>query len=259
VLVRRRGLLLTDNHRRSPGIKRCRKALPQAVIWLLLAVCTPSAFAEKAPSTQLPGATVPRAKALSLDAALLRGWKLIESGRDYAVFETPLDEPASIGPPDASRSEPTLLRIRADFAAVKDGVQASLRAEEVWRAGTTRAWSNDITALYRDNLLRALQSLNTQWSHLVEPTAKTKHSEHGADPHDNWRRSDDPTPSGASRRLGTWAFDAEQLAQDHGCQLDDRGAVLASETPNAELHHVGCSNRTTLSIGCDRLRCWVEP
>lgn len=225
---------------------------------MLLAVCIPPVFADRPPSTQLPGATVPRAKALSLDAALLRGWTLIETGRDYAVFETPLDEPAGAGPPDASRSERTQLRIRADFTATQGGVEARLRAEEIWRAGTPGAWSTDITALYHEHLQRALQSLNRQWSGFVEAAAKTKGTEHGLAPTPGQPPADAPAASVTSSQLGTWAFDAEQLAQEHGCQLDDRGAVLASETPNGELHHVGCQNRATLVIRCDRLRCWLE-
>lgn len=223
---------------------------------LLLALVSLSAEANEPPSARLLGATVPRAKALSLDAALLRGWQLRGSGRDYAVFETLLDEPASTGPPDAARSEQTHLRIRAAYSARDDGVEVSLRAEEVWRAGTPRAWMVEITDLYRDRLERALQSLRSQWQAL----RATESPSAGEGPAARMlgQGDDSVAAPGACRHLGLWAFDAEQLARTRGCQLDDRGAVLLSATPTVEQHQVGCLNRAPMPILCDRLRCWLE-
>jgi hypothetical protein len=120
-----------------------------------------------APSTLLEGATIPRAKAMALDAALLKGWHLADTGADYARFETPLDAPTSAGPPDARSGEPILLRIHAYFSPVQGGAMASLRAEEVWRAGSPHAWTRDITAAFRGHLERALSSLQAQWSRFL--------------------------------------------------------------------------------------------
>jgi hypothetical protein len=239
---------------------------------LLLAHTSLLAAAEAPPSTRLTGATVPRAKALSLDAALARGWQLRDSGPDYAVFETPLDEPASTGPPDARRSERTHLRIRALFSAKDDGVEVSLRAEEVWRTETPKEWSAEITDRYRDPLQRALQSLNAQWRHFVGSGSGSGSGLGSGSDSDSMgageglasatskQRSTAPQTRAerASDQVGLWAFDAERLARAQGCALDNRGAVLVAHTPTSELHQVGCLSRPSLMIRCDRLRCWLE-
>jgi hypothetical protein len=140
----------------------------------LLGVLGQVAMAEtRAPSVFLAGANVPRAKALALDAALLKGWDVAESAREHVVFETLLDTPASDGPPNAAdlgRPGRTLLRIRADFVESTGGVTASLRADEIWFPGRPTQWSTDVTAPYRSNLMNALASLRTQWVRL-EPSA----------------------------------------------------------------------------------------
>jgi len=143
---------------------------------LLLLLCTVGMAATAAPadtpSVFLAGANVPRAKALALDAALLKGWRVAESEPDHVVFEILLDTPASSGPPAvaAGRLAPpphTLLRIRADFSATDNGVTTALRAEEIWYAGTAEQWSDDVTTQYRANLMNALTSLRSQWAGLA--------------------------------------------------------------------------------------------
>lgn len=125
-----------------------------------------------APSVFLAGANMPRAKALALDAALLKGWRVAVSERDHVVFETRLDTPASVGPPDvaAGRLAPpatTLLRIRADFSSIENGVVTALTAVEVWYAGTAQEWTGEVTGQYRANLMNALESLRNQWAGLA--------------------------------------------------------------------------------------------
>ncbi len=142
------------------------------LLWVALsrgAVAQTGAAAAAAPSIFLGGASIPRAKALALDAALLKGWRVAESEWDQVVFETLLDTPASPGPSDvaAGRLAPprqTLLRIRADFTAADSGVMTELRAEEIWYLGTPREWRDDVTSEYRANLMNALQSLGAQWA-----------------------------------------------------------------------------------------------
>lgn len=134
-----------------------------AIAAIVLSGNAPAADAPP-PGVFLKGATVPRAKALALDAAMLRGWHVAASGRDHSLFETILEEPASPGPlDDRLPPERTLLRIRADFIATPAGVNAYLRAEEVWWAGAIREWRTDVTEPYRANLMRALNSLERQW------------------------------------------------------------------------------------------------
>lgn len=239
-----------------------------------------SVVGTQAPSIQLPDATVPRAKALSLDSALIKGWRLVDSGRDYAIFETALDEPASAGPADARGSEKTLLRIRADFSQSKGGVTAQLSAKEIWRAGTERAWSTDITQTYRAHLERALASLNAQWRQYTEansrsaplrtpgrqpqPAAIIDSDPRPLDPDAVSKRRQDRAaePQTAialqpNNRIGIWAFDAEQIARQRGCTLDEIGAILVSEQTAVELHRVGCIDRGAMLVRCNRERCWM--
>ncbi len=138
--------------------------LPGSLLALLPAVSQAQA---EPPSVLLVGANTPRAKALALDAALIKGWSVAQSERDHVVFETLLVEPASTGPPNApamGRPADTLLRIRADFTRTEDGARVTLRAEEVWYRGTPSRWSTDVTARYRANLMNALNSLQGQWA-----------------------------------------------------------------------------------------------
>ena len=162
--------------RQAPGGGR-RSPVGRAALLLLVVVCgvgVPEAapWSADAPSIFLGGASIPRAKALALDAALLKGWQVKASESDHVVFEILLDTPASAGPPDvvAGRAAPpaqTLLRIRADFTAGDSGVMTELRAEEIWYAGTPSEWRDDVTSPYRANLMNALQSLSAQWASIA--------------------------------------------------------------------------------------------
>lgn len=207
------------------------------------------------PQVLLPGATVPRARALALDAALRKGWRLADRNREHLVFETRLEQPASPGPPGATPPPATLLRIRARFSRTAAGAVASLQAQELWWAGSEHAWSAEVTDAYRDNLHNALASLRRQWRALQPPGAGAPESEP--------RTATVPAPPGAAaapRALGTWAFHAERLAQARGCILDEAGAELIGGAASArrdgtELHRVGCANRAALRVRCDAEGC----
>ncbi|MBK1706806.1 hypothetical protein CKO40_20250 [Halochromatium glycolicum] len=241
------------------------------------------------PVTHLDGATVARAKALALDAALLKGWRLAASGRNFVTLETPLDRPATDGPADARAGEPTLLRIDARFSRVARGAEVELRAEEVWRADTTRAWSADITDRYREHLKRSLQSLSDQWQRFIasriphqpeathEADSETEiplhrlnaerpqaakagapqpHPPDGAAEQKTSSRSAAGSPQ-TEPRLGVWAFEAERLALAHGCRLTESGAVLIAEDAGTEVHRVSCVKRREIRVRCDRTKCWT--
>jgi hypothetical protein len=274
-----------------------------AILFLSFALCigtVSSAGATGNPSVRLEGATVPRAKALALDAALLKGWRLAQSGRDFAVFETRLDSPASPGPADARAGETTLLRIYANFTEANGVVSATLRAEEVWRPFTPRAWATDITEAYRPNLERALASLRRQWDRFLSSakpnarpsrqpqaglgigagqprpldpvTLRPRPSPSAASPSERPQSQSRPGPvapridpdrpaapaQGFARDLvGICAFDAERVARQRGCDLDDRGAILVSDEAGIELHRIGCLDRPDMLVRCSRQRCWA--
>lgn len=251
--------------------------------------------AEPGPSTHLAGSTSARARALALDSALLRGWALAETRTDYVRFETRLDAPTSPGPPDARAGEPVLLRIHADFSPDDGGARVTLRAEEVWRAGTARTWSRDLTATYRGHLERALASLQAQWQQFnaANPARQREALDRSRTPRDAEVRPLDPnslrprarehpgsarsrttsastqrssrriaplqsppsTVADSARPVGIWAFDAERLAKQLGCKLTDQGAVLASTDGDVETHRIQCSNRAAIQVRCDRQRC----
>jgi hypothetical protein len=176
-LLRRTGL----KNRRANSRRRSKSAAIAALL-LLLSCATAATAAGDSPGSRpgvfLQGATVPRAKALALDAALIKGWVLAQSARDHVIFETLLEEPAGIGPPNALPPDQTLLRIRADFIQTPAGVNAYLYAEEVWYAGSSKEWISDVTEPYRSNLRKALSSLQQQWTAL----AKTRPGAGGISP-----------------------------------------------------------------------------
>jgi hypothetical protein len=135
---------------------------------LLLSAGLASAQQGDRPGVFLQGASVPRAKGLALDAALIKGWQVAQSEPNHVIFETTLEQPASIGPPNAITPEQTLLRIRADFVETPAGVNAYLYAEEIWYADTPKEWITDVTPQYRGNLSNALSSLQTQWAQIAK-------------------------------------------------------------------------------------------
>jgi hypothetical protein len=280
--------MLARGRRRFVAWRRVAAAL------LLLASATSAPVtaetaAGAAPSVLLRGATLPRAKALALDAALIRGWRVLVSEPEHVIFEIRLDTPASAGPPGATRPEHTLLRIRADFTATADGVATALRATELWYAGTPQAWSTDVTAAYRSNLNTALTSLLQQWSAIAPPTAEQQRppaptrlaptrsapversaprpSPAQSPPPPGTRSSAAPPPAlapalrttpaeqPADDPIGVWAYYAEDFAVAQGCVLGERGAVLVSDDAGTELHRVHCANGSTVMVRCDREGC----
>jgi hypothetical protein len=181
--------------RRRLGVRR---RIGAAMLLLASAVSAPvsaETAAGAAPSVLLRGANIPRAKALALDAALIKGWRVVASEPEHVIFEIRLDTPASAGPPGAAPPEHTLLRIRADFTATADGVDIALRATELWYAGTPAAWSTDVTAAYRGNLHTALTSLVQQWSAIAPPSAEQQR------PPATTRPAPAPAPSAPVERI----------------------------------------------------------
>ena len=231
------------------------------------------------PGVFLEGATVPRAKALALDAALVKGWRVVESQPDHVVFETWLEVPASRGPPNAVPPARTLLRVRADFVQTPAGVNTYLYAEEVWYAGSPKEWVANVTPEYRANLTNALASLQTQWGRIAKsrPSVIAKPPATNPAPAPTVRVEPIP-PSSASRTLGpmpppaprpqppsepapdykvgVWAYYAEQFAMARGCVLDNVGAVLVSGDTGSELHRVQCQDGNSLLVRCDREHCF---
>jgi hypothetical protein len=287
-------LLQPGLHRASPRGQPSARSRA-ALLATLLALIAVAVQAETAapPSVLLTGANVPRAKALALDAALIKGWRVAVSERERVVFETRLETPASAGPPGVVLGKvappaQTLLRIRADFTATGDGVRTALRATEVWYAGTRQQWSTDVTGPYRDNLLNALRSLREQWAAIApQGAARAAAASDAGERRAKPRASATPAraepsaaptgsiaaPSQAARLapeplrrehaasppedlpVGVWAYHAEELAVSRGCELDERGAVLLREEDGAEVHRVDCRDGTSMLIRCDRERC----
>ena len=243
------------------------------------------------PGIFLEGASVPRAKGLALDAALIKGWHVVETERNHVIFETILEEPASIGPPNAVAPDYTLLRIRADFVETPAGVNAYLYAEEIWYAGSSKEWSTDVTPQYRANLTHALSSLQSQWEKTVRtgPNAApsiqdsgTTSVPAGADrapaiattqpkvrvapmgtfsgapvaPAPPPQRPPQPTPpTSVDVEVGTWAYHAEEFAVARGCTLNEIGAELISSDSDIELHRVHCQDGSSRLVRCDRETC----
>ncbi|WP_201063249.1 MULTISPECIES: hypothetical protein [Thiorhodovibrio] len=52
-------------------------------------------------------------------------------------------------------------------------------------------------------------------------------------------------------RTGTWAYYAEQLARQMGCEVSGNGAVLLQKTPNFELHEVSCRDGANRLVKCE--------
>jgi len=267
------------------GPARGRRRSPRALlIGLMLAgcvagTCLAASVPGERPGIFLQGATVARARALALDAALVKGWRVVESGRDHVLFETMLEQPASMGPPNAIVPDQTTLRIRADFVATPAGVNAYLYAEEIWYAHTSKQWVNDVTPQYRSNLSHALESLQRQWSAIApngraaddtpgpagEPATapaaaakvRVKPLSPAAGPPASAPVPAYPQtqPEQADVEVGVWAYHAEQYARAQGCTLDDVGAELISGDSASELHRVHCQGGDSVLVRCDRESC----
>lgn len=233
------------------------------LLWIALALPLNVASASSEPSIFLPEANAARVKALALDTALLKGWTLVESSPNLILFETRLEQPASDGPPGAAPPQSTLMRIRTKLEQTAAGTLVSAGAEEFWWPGTARAWSTDITQRYRDNLQRALRSLQQRWEQFIgapaTPSIPLPPMQPGSSPQP--RHQPRPTqplptePSQESAPVGIWAYDAERYAQARGCKLHDRGAVLIQARRRDELHRVYCVNRKPVMVSCDNVGC----
>ena len=210
---------------------------------LMLIAASASTAASAGPSVLITNATLPRIKALALDTALARGWMLIESRRERILFETPLDQPASAGPPGVTPTETTHLRIRVDLEQLSNGIRVSIQAEERWWRGSVREWRTDVTHRYRDNLQQALRSLRQRWQRLLatNPTFP--------------QASVNLEPSFGDTPVGLWAYYAERYARAAGCDLDDRGAVLVHANQSEELHRVFCRARAPIMVRCNNQGC----
>lgn len=255
--------------------------------WLMLALlcavwggavqATPARGADGAPSIYLEQANVPRAKALALDAALIKGWRVAASGRDYSIFETmvrgsdaTLDDDSADGE-SAPRS--VLLRIRADFSRDAGGVRVSLVATEISAPGTQAARERDVTQDYRANLDNALASLRQQWDDFARGGRPSRQppGANGADVDARAGRasqtvSESPRPLSRPiapdppRPTGQWSYEAEKLAARHGCKVSSRGATLLGDRASSrdsghEVHRVSCDNRSALLVRCDSEGC----
>lgn len=253
----------------------------------LLVACAAAAAPGDRPGIFLEGANIPRARALALDAALIKGWRVTESGRAHVIFETLLEQPASSGPPGVLPPDQTTLRIRADFIPTPAGVNTYLHAEEIWWPGTERQWIADVTQRYRGNLMNALSSLQGQWDEYsrrqraagrwpaapaagedvprvrVEPAAAAAESATAPSPamieEPEPAPVAEPEPGPVDIDVGTWAYYAEALARERGCPPGDLGAELLSADGDSEMHKVHCADGSTRRVRCDRTGCSMAP
>lgn len=254
---------------------------PILILLLALGLSGQATWAQASaePSVFLPNASAARVKALALDTALLQGWTLLESRSHAILFATTLDQPASAGPAGTTPPKTTQLRIYTQLDQTETGTLVSARAEEHWWPGTNRAWSEDVTGLYRDHLQRALRSLQQRWEKFAgsaspiiasrptpRPTSETTPLPATNQTHKPARESAParptethnpamPSPEFESAPIGLWAYYAERYAQSHGCQLDDRGAVLAQALQADEIHRVYCVDRAPVMVRCNQLDC----
>ncbi len=252
--------------------------MPSILILLLalaLSVQATCAHASSEPSVFLPNARAARVKALALDTALLQGWRLLESRADAILFETSLDQPASPGPPGATPPQTTQLRIQTQLEQTETGTLVSASAQEHWWPGTERAWTEDVTRLYRDHLQRTLRSLKQRWEQFVGSSdnlaisGPLPESASPSSPQSAPNQSLSPMPARPSEPhqqaigspsldpapVGLWAYYAERYAQSQGCRLHDRGAVLAQASQPDEIHRVYCVNRAPVMVRCNQQGC----
>lgn len=210
---------------------------------LLILSAAPAAPASAEPSVLIENSTASRIKGLALDTALARGWKLVDSASRWAIFETPLDQPASDGPGGIEPPDTTELRIRVSFEQLTAGALVSIKAEEIWWSGTANEWRTDVTRLYQENLQDALASLQQRWTSFVATSPVFPEAVVATD------------ATFGDRPVGLWAYYAERYASAAGCNLDDRGATLVSTSGNAELHRVFCTERSPVTVQCDANGC----
>jgi len=218
------------------------------ILGCLLATQLATAQVSDQPSTLLEEADLDQARRFAVDAALDRGWSVRSSSDRSAVFEQTL---APLPGETEYDGEPaTLLRITADFVGRDSGTIVHLHAEEIRNPGEPGQTTVDVTQLYRDNLMNALWSLRTKW--------ETRNYVPPPDPGPLPEKQSRIQTSRASQspEVGVWAYYAEQLAQEHGCVLSDRGAVLESSAAQTERHRVYCEGGHSISVTCDSASCW---
>ncbi|MBK1648399.1 hypothetical protein [Rhabdochromatium marinum] len=259
-----------------------------ASVWHPLPAQSTGSSTER-PSVYLDQANIPRAKALALDAALIKGWRVAVSARDHSVFETRVQDPNAAGKSTAKAS--VLLRIRADFTRDANGVRVALSATEIRSPGTQAERQTDVTNNYRSNLNHALASLRTQWqdfalggrrqaqappeprapSHSAEQSPSRPASRSTNQPQQNQPPPPAPTHHRTARRppappapppepVGLWAYEAERLASRHGCKVSARGSILFGDraknrAQDHEVHRVTCDNRSALLVRCNSEGC----
>ncbi len=239
--------------------------------WLLgILVMLPAAFlqaqqirdARIEPSVYLDQATIHRARALALDAALSKGWRVVESTTDYSVFETLIHESADQADSELD-SIPVLLRIHTAFIRDAGGVRVGLTATEIRSPGTEAENRRDVTEDYRANLYNALSSLRRQWevfalggrvSHQPPGTTTTVRRAH---------QQSSSAPDTLPSPVGRWAHEAEAVANLHGCQVAAQGAVLLGDRARRnesdhETHRVACDNRSAMLVRCDSETCQIS-
>ncbi|MEA3640706.1 MAG: hypothetical protein VBE63_12285 [Lamprobacter sp.] len=264
---------------------------PLLALALALALWAPitAVGASPEPRIFIAYASAARVKALALDTALLQGWTLVTSDPRSILFETQLDQPASDGPPGATPPPTTLLRIRTQLEQTATGTFVSASAKEHWWPNSERAWSDDVTQRYRDNLQRALRSLQQRWDQFMASSSSgtspgtSPGSRSGSGQSDPGQPAANTTappisdrharaqvltpappayeapviaePSLEKAPVGLWAYDAERTAASNGCDLHDRGATLVNNSSNQELHRVFCTNRNPVMVRCDQQGC----
>jgi hypothetical protein len=185
------------------------------------------------PSILLVKANIPRAKALAVEAALQKGWRLQEQGAGYGIFESDL-------PPDATDPGRSRLHIHAEFTKTLPGVRVSLTATQLFNPGRANQRAEAVTDLYRLNLDNALASLRHQWRTQAlgreEPKPEPKRASSILPP---------PRPDG-----GVWRYYAEQQALRAGCEFAEHRLVLTRRTPTGETYEAACYSGRTLTIHC---------
>jgi hypothetical protein len=204
------------------------------LIWIGLTVTgsVQAASASDAPRILLVQATLTGAKALAVEAATRKGWRLHEEDQHYCLFETRLPSEA-LGEP-ASR-----LRIRADFEPILPGVRVSLRAAQVFHLGRPNQRVEVVTQKYRANLDNALASLRHKWRPQTlerqRPTAQ---------------RLSGSGDQGARSHSGMWRYYAQQRASSLGCDYAEGDVVLIDQDSSGESYRVRCFNRESIALHC---------
>lgn len=224
-------------------------ALIIRLVWTcLLAVQIPVTQAADRPSTMLEDASLEQARHFAVNAARDRGWSIQGSSGRSAVFEQILG--AVPGETEYDGEPATVLRIMAEFVPHAGGTMVHLEAEEIRNPGAPEQTIADVTQLYRDNLMNALWSLRMKW----ETRDYVPPPDPGPLPP---RQSSAPDHRpGQMPTVGLWAYYAEQFAQDRGCVLAERGAVLESAGADTERHRVHCEGERSISVSCNRDSCW---